>query len=128
MPSSFDISQKCPIWLRALVPIKIWHKLSNFAHFTKWNYSVQMFPDWHNWNCNTTMLFIKRASSKLANQSTVCLIKWFKAKNEVYFKSSYFEEYLVIVRSLILDRFIDDILKIPQSNNWFQIKYGRMMS
>ena len=42
--------------------------------------------------------------------------------------SSYFEEYLVIVRSLILDRFIDDILKIPQSNNWFQIKYGRMMS
>ena len=64
-----------------------------------------------------TILFIRRASSKLAHQSTVCLIKWFKAKNEVYFKSSYFEEYLVIVRSLILDRFIDDILKIPQSNN-----------
>ena len=66
------------------------------------------------------MLFIKRASSKLANQSTVCLIKWFKA-NEVYFKLSYFEEYLVIVRSLILDRFIDDILKFPKAITDFKL-------
>ena len=122
MPSSFDISQKCPIWLRALVPIKIWHNFQTLLTLPNETILYKCFLiDTIVIVIQQCCLFIKRASSKLANQSTVCLIKWFKAKNEVYFKSSYFEEYLVIVRSLILDRFIDDILKSPKAITDFKL-------